>query len=267
MNNTTTKHRIVVLGGGYSGVLTATRLSRHLRRDEVDITVVNARPDFVERVRLHQVAAGQDLPVIPLPRLFRGTGIRLRVGWVTTLDTRHRRLEIAAADGIRELEYDTLVYSLGSQAGVNPVPGADEHAHGVSTHTQAVRLRERIAAIGADGDLTVVGGGMTGLEVATELAETHPRLRVRLITDSELGDWLAPGARAHVRKVFARLGITVVTATVAEVRGDAVVTGDGEVIPTDTTVWTTGFAVPGLAAGAGLATDADQRIRVDETMR
>lgn len=60
------KHRIVVLGAGYAGAITAGRLAKRLHRDDVEITLVNADPDFVERIRLHQLATGQDLPVRPL---------------------------------------------------------------------------------------------------------------------------------------------------------------------------------------------------------
>lgn len=267
MSTATGKHRILILGAGYAGTLTASRLAGWLRRDQVDITVVNAVPDFVERVRLHQLAAGQRLAKLPLAKLFRGTGIRLLLGRVTGLEPRRRSVAVDTATGPRQLGYDTLVYALGSQAGHAPVPGADRHAHGIATRPQALRLRDRLAATGAAGTLTVVGGGMTGLEAASELAETHPGLRVRLVGDTELGDWLSPRARAHLRRVFDRLGIVTVTAKIAEVRETQLVTVDGDTIPSDTTVWTTGFSVPGLAAESGLDTDADGRIRVEGTMR
>lgn len=46
---------VVVLGGGYAGVMAANRLTR--RRDVV-VTLVNAREEFVERIRLHQLTVG-----------------------------------------------------------------------------------------------------------------------------------------------------------------------------------------------------------------
>lgn len=65
-SRTSTKHRVVVLGAGYAGGITAGRLAKRLHRDEVEITLVNAEPDFVERIRLHQLASGQELPRRPL---------------------------------------------------------------------------------------------------------------------------------------------------------------------------------------------------------
>jgi NADH dehydrogenase FAD-containing subunit len=55
------QHRIVVLGAGYSGAIAAGRLAKRLHREEVTVTLVNAEPDFVERVRMHQLATGQHL--------------------------------------------------------------------------------------------------------------------------------------------------------------------------------------------------------------
>ncbi len=53
----------------------------------------------------------------------------------------------------------------------------------------------------------MVGGGAGAIEVATALAETHPRLRVRMLTEGEPGGWLSPRAPCHVYEAFDRLGI------------------------------------------------------------
>ncbi|MFJ3978818.1 oxidoreductase, partial [Streptomyces sp. NPDC090021] len=56
-----TKHRVVVLGAGYAGAYVAGTLARRLAPSQVEVTVVNAEPDFVQRLRLHQLAAGQEI--------------------------------------------------------------------------------------------------------------------------------------------------------------------------------------------------------------
>ncbi len=56
------QHRIIVLGAGYAGASAAGRLARRLHRDDVSLTLVNAEPDFVERVRNHELATGRTLP-------------------------------------------------------------------------------------------------------------------------------------------------------------------------------------------------------------
>jgi NADH:ubiquinone reductase (H+-translocating) len=250
---------IVVVGGGYAGQLAANLAAR---RTGGRVTLVNERDRFVERVRLHQVATGQPVPTSALADLLEGTGARLVVDRVTRIDPDARTVELAAGEPLR---YDTLVYAAGSRADLAAVPGAGEHAIGLADPEQAARLPERLAA---GGTLTVVGGGLTGIEAATEIAEAHPRLKVRLVTDGVLGAGLSTRGRRHLARVCARLAIEVREGVrVAEVRPDGVVLADGAHLAADTVVWAAGFTVPPLAAEAGLAVDEHGRLLVDDTLR
>lgn len=250
---------IVVLGGGYAGQLAANLAARKLN---AQVTLVNDRDRFVERVRLHQLAAGQELREHRIADLLRGSGAELVVGRVTRLDPGAGVVELASGEPIH---FDTLIYALGSRADLESVPGVAEHAFTVAGAEQAAALRARLVQ---GGTVTVVGGGLTGLEAATELAESHPDLKVRLLTGDRLGERLSERARRHLRRVCTRLGIEVRDrAVVAEVRSDGVLLADGEHVPSEVVVWTTGFTVPSLARDAGLAVDEHGRLVVDETMR
>ncbi|MFE1196715.1 NAD(P)/FAD-dependent oxidoreductase [Streptomyces olivaceoviridis] len=262
------QHRIVVLGAGYTGAITAGRLARRLRPEDVAITLVNAEPDFVERVRLHQLATGQDLTPRPFSEMFAGTGVRLRLARVTGVDVDRRTVAVTDADGAGELEYDTLVYALGSGWNDAGVPGAAEHAHEIASRAGALRLRERLAGLAAGQPVVVVGGGLTGLEAAAEIAEARPDLDVALAARGGLGDWLSAKGRAHVRKVLAGLGVTVHEHTsVTAVAADHVTTADGASVPAAVTVWTTGFAVHPIARATGLEVTGTGQIVVDRSMR
>ncbi|RLV68076.1 oxidoreductase [Streptomyces sp. CBMAI 2042] len=264
-----TQHRIIVIGAGYAGAIAAGRLARRLRREDVAITLVNPEPDFVERVRLHQLAVGQELRPRPFAEMFAGTGVRLRLARVTAVDADRKSVTITTTDATagEELTYDTLVYALGSAWNTHDVPGTAEHAHDIAGRPGALRLRERLAALGAGQPVVVVGGGLTGLEAATEIAEARPDLDVALAARAALGDWLSPKGRRHLRKVCDRLGITVHEhTTVTAVAADHVTTAAGD-IPSSVTIWTTGFAVHPIAQATALKTDTTGRIEVDDTMR
>ncbi|WP_280418193.1 NAD(P)/FAD-dependent oxidoreductase [Nocardia carnea] len=262
------KHRIMVLGAGYAGAYAAGLLARRLHRDEVEITVVNAEPDFVERMRLHQLAAGQQLRRHDLSEMFAGTGIRLLVARVDAVDAERRTVTVTGADGTDRLEYDTLLYTLGSTAAHHGVPGADEHAFHVAGRPSALRLRQRLDDLGGNGTVLVVGGNLTAIEAAPELAESRPGLQVTLATSGELGGWLGPSARRHLLRAFDRFGITVHEHTTIERVGESyAVAADGTVLPADATVWAAGFAVHPVAAASGLAVEENGRIRVDRMMR
>ncbi|SDI75057.1 NADH dehydrogenase, FAD-containing subunit [Actinokineospora alba] len=250
-----TKH-IVVLGAGYSGLIAAKLAAGHA---DTAVTLVNARDRFVERVRMHQLAAGQELRDRRLADLLDGTGVSLIVDLVTGIDADAKAVRLA--NRAEPLSYDTLIYALGSQADVDSVPGVREHAMTVAGFEQA-------SAVRAYGTVAVVGGGLTGIEAATELAETCPDLKVRLVTGGVLGGAFSERGRKHVRRVFDRLRIDVRDEVrVAEVRADGVVLADGEHLSADTVVWTTGFRVSPLAREAGFEVDGHGRMVVDDTLR
>lgn len=262
------QHRIVVLGAGYTGAIAAGRLAKRLRREDVAITLVNAEFDFVERVRMHQLAVGQDLKPRPFSKMFAGTGVELRLAKATAVDVDRKTVAVLDGNGAEELEFDTLVYALGSGWNDQGVPGTAEHALEIASRPGALRLRERLAALEAGQPVVVVGGGLTGLEATAEIAEARPDLDVALATRGGLGDWLSPRGGRHLRQVFDRLGITVHEHTVVTgVEADHVATADGTSIPAAITVWTTGFAVHPTATATTLEVTGTGQIVVDGTMR
>jgi NADH dehydrogenase FAD-containing subunit len=258
------KHRIVVLGAGYAGAIAAGRLARRLHPDDTEITVVNDGPDFVERVRMHQLAAGQNLKRRELTDIYAGTGVKLRLARVSAVDAERRTVAL----GDEEIPYDTLVYALGSASADRGVPGVAEHAYDLAGRPSALRLRERLRDLAAGGTVLVVGAGLTGIEAATEIAEARPDLDVAIAARDGLGDWLTGKAREHLREVFTRLGIVVHEHTgIARVEAAGAVTGEARLIPAQVTVWTTGFAVHPIAAASTLQVAATGQIVVDGTMR
>ncbi|MFE7954093.1 NAD(P)/FAD-dependent oxidoreductase [Streptomyces sp. NPDC057413] len=262
------EHRIVVLGAGYTGMLAALRLARRTRRTGVRVTLVNPSDRFTERLRLHQLAAGQELADHRIPDLLAGTGVAFVRGTATALDTAARTVTVDG--GAAVLPYDTLVYALGSGPDTSRVPGADAHAHTLGGRDAALALAGRLRALAAAGAGTVAvcGAGLTGVEAAAEIAETYPALTVALIGTGEPGAVMGERARAHLRRALGRLGVRVRTgAAVTKVLPDGVELATGEVVPAGVCLWTTGVRAPRLAADAGIEVDDGGRIVTDRTLR
>jgi len=250
--------RVVVIGGGYAGTMAAN----HLRvRSDIDITLVNPRPVFVERIRLHQMVAGSGTATVDYPTLL-GDGIRLVVDNADRIDTGDRRVLLASG---AVLDYDYLIYAVGSTGAMPTVPGVAEFANSIADLESAKRLRYALADLHRDATIAVVGAGLTGIETATELAEQGRR--VALVCGGILGLSLSNRGRRSVAKQLRKLDVAVLeSATVEQVRWDSVVLADGTALPSAVTIWTAGFGVPDLAARSGLRTDALGRLLTDETL-
>ena len=257
-------HRIVILGAGYAGVMTAViTAARTKRRQDVQITLVNASERFTERLRLHQTASGQQTADLRIPELLAGTGVEFVCGWVTGVDAAARTVRV---DDEQVLAYDTLVYALGGVADTAAVPGVDDHAYTLNSSHDADLLALRLAQ-GAR-TVAVCGSGLTGVEAAAEIAEQHPELEVVLLGRQEPGAALGPKAKAYLQNSLERLGVRVRSGVeISKVLPDSVELEGGENVAADVVLWTSGVRVSPLAAAAGLEVDDHGRIVTDAALR
>jgi NADH dehydrogenase FAD-containing subunit len=254
------KTQVVVIGGGYAGVLAANRLTQ---RDDVAVTLINSRSTFVERIRLHQLVGGSNDAVVDY-RDVLAKDVRLMVETATRINASERSVTLAKGGTVN---YDYLVYAVGSGSAEPRVPGAAEFAYPIASLEEAERLRAAIGAAPATAPVTVVGAGPAGIETAAELAELGHN--VTLVCGEVLGPYLHPRGRRSVAKRLAKLGVTVLDgpgATATAVTRDAVQLSSGRKLPSTVTIWTAGFGVPDLAARSGLSTDALGRLLTDETL-
>lgn len=256
----TFKTNVVVIGGGYSGVMAANRLTQ---RDDLSVTLINPRASFVERIRLHQLVGGSDDAVVDY-RDVLSRGVRLVVDTATWIDVAARSVALATGGS---LGYDYLIYAVGSDSAESRVPGVTDFAYPIANLEAAQRLRSVIAGAPVGAAVTVVGAGPTGIETAAELAEQGRA--VTLVCGELLGPYLHPRGRRSVAQRLAQLGLTVLEgpgAQVTAVTSEAVLLADGRELASAVTIWTAGFGVPDLAIRSGLQTDALGRLLTDETL-
>ncbi|WP_046776989.1 NAD(P)/FAD-dependent oxidoreductase [Streptomyces yangpuensis] len=248
------KQHVVVVGAGYAGVTAALRVSRRHQ-----VTLIDPKESFTERIRLHERAAGRTGTPVVLRDLVAGREINTVQATATSIDPGARTVRL---DSATTLTYDRLVYALGSSTDTTRVPGIGEHAY---TLEQAKELSDRLSR--GSGTVTVVGGGATGIELAAELAESAGAWQVRLVTGGEPGNGLSAAGRTHVRNSLERLGVHLHAHTrVQAVHRGGLSTDHGE-LTGDVVVWAAAFTVPSLAAEAGLRVDERGRALVDTAMR
>jgi NADH dehydrogenase len=303
----------VIVGAGFGGLSALGAL----RQRDASVTLVDRNPYSTFQPLLYQVAtAGLTSADVayPLWAVTHRQGGRFRRGELAGIDPAARHAVLA--DGT-ELPYDYLILACGVTAAHFGVTGAAEHTLGLYTRRDAVALRNRLmdeldrrscpaddadAATGtgtsagsdadtpagagrgspADLNITIVGGGATGVELAGTLAELRnialpavfpeidpARMHVRLM---EMGpELLAPfraSLREYARRQLAGRGVEVRLGTaIKEVAPDHVLLADGTTVPSDITVWAAGVAAQEAVTSLGLPTGRGGRLRVGPDLR
>ncbi|HKE02370.1 MAG TPA: FAD-dependent oxidoreductase, partial [Planctomycetota bacterium] len=252
--------RIVVAGAGYAGALAAVRAARRLR-DRGEVLLVSPDDFLVERIRLHEhVVRGREVRV-PLGRFLRGLPAKHVAGRIEGFDRKRRE----AIVGGERVAFDRLILAIGSAVERDRVDGVREHAWTLDPG-RAPELRRALDALAPGSRVAVVGGGLTGVELASELAEAR-ELRVALLTSGPVAELLSERGRDHVRATMSRLGVDLRERTRAERVGARAVETDRGPVAADLVVWCGGFAAPAWLLEAGLAVNRRGQAIVDPFLR
>jgi len=259
--------KVVVLGGGYAGVLTAKKLAKKFKKNkDVQITLIDKQSYHTMLTELHEVAAGrvnEESIRMDLKRIFAGRNVDVVLDEITNIDFDKKVLTSKETT----YEYDYLVMGTGCKPTFFGIPGS-EHAHQLWSYTDAVNLREHIlnmfrqAALTSDKEkrrelltFVTVGAGFTGVEMAGELGEWKDELCRSFHIDKEevtlyVVDFAPKVLPMYpdklVRKAERRLiklgNELVMNSAVSEIHADKVVLNKGEkVINTRTVIWAAGI--------------------------
>jgi len=276
--------RILVLGAGFAGLWAAIGAAR--KRDEigapateVEILVVDRNAYHNIRVRNYEVDLSD--VALPLAGLLDPIGVRHRLAEVEGIDPAKRQVAVATGGGREVLAYDRLVLTLGSELVRPAVPGLAARGFDVDTYAAAVRLEAHLATLRAQDDspgrstVVVVGGGFTGIEVATEMPDKLDRAgvagsrRVILVDPNPVvGVTIGENARPVIAEALSALGVeTRLNVTVTSVDANGIALSSGEFIPTQTVVWCAGMRANPLCATLPVEHDRLGRLMVDPFMR
>ncbi|HEY7614457.1 MAG TPA: FAD-dependent oxidoreductase [Gemmatimonadales bacterium] len=287
--------RVVILGGGFSGVSAARRLERlHRRRSDIEVTIVSRDNFFVLTPLLFEACSGRlelrhcAQPI--RPALDRARFIEAEVERV---DVEHRVVYAAAPEGAEyELPYDHLVVALGASTNETIIPGS-ALALTFKTMGDALVLRnhlierfERADAARRETDrqrcltVVIVGGGLVGVELLGELTafaddvlRYYPRIRREELRFHlfEAGERILP----ELDPKLAEKAVRVLRGRGADIRASMPVRAierdrvhlAGETIEAGTIVLAAGIVPSEVAAGMAVEHDRRGRIAVDAAMR
>lgn len=264
MTHSNKQDTVIVAGGGYAGVLAANRLAGKLA-PELRLVLVTPGDTLVDRIRLHEAAANGRNVRHPLATLLHPRVERLDAR-VTGLASARHALTIEH-DGQRgELCYRALILAMGSRVAESDLHTAP-HAFGLADPERARALYDAVRALPAGARIAIVGGGLTAIELSSELAENHRRMQVVLLCD-ELARGLAGPAREAIRRALAKSGVELRERSRVRALGtDGVRFHDGTHEPFALSVFAAGFTPAPLGPEFALPRSADGRVAVDAYLR
>ncbi|MFD1775931.1 FAD-dependent oxidoreductase [Paenibacillus rhizophilus] len=282
--------RIVVLGGGYGGVLTAKKLAKKLKNNkDIEIKLIDRNPYHTLLTELHEVSANrapEDSIKIDLKKIFAGLKVDVVLDEISNIDFKGKKLTSEKA----VYEYDYLVIGTGSKPTFFGIPGAEENTFSFWSYDDAVALKRQIRDMFTQAakeknpevrrsmlTFVIVGAGFTGVELVGEMAEYREELckeffidpkDVRLIVADMapkilpiLPDKLIRKAEAHLRK----LNVEIVTgAKITEVGTGSVSLGEKNVVAANTIVWTAGVEGSELVGKLDVQQQGRKRIVTNE---
>ena len=283
--------RVVIVGAGFGGVT----LAQELADAPVDIVMVDRRNHHLFQPLIYQVATASLEPsdvAYPVRGLLaKMPNATFRLGEVVGVDHDERLLLLDEGDPVA---FDHLVIAAGAETATFGIPGVDEHAYGLKSLADGLRLRDHLLreveraegrrdAIEEDGSLsvTICGGGPTGVELAGATAELFNHVLARDFPELDIGrarvvlaemdENVLPGYPADQQRYTAeqlrergvelRLGQPV-----TEIRDRELELEDGTVIRSGTIVWAAGVQANPLAGALDVEQGPGGRIVVQDNL-
>lgn len=275
---------IVVIGGGFAGLwsaIGAARLRSELEVSEQEVKIVLVDANDYHSIRVRNYERDLDDCIVPFDEILPAVNIERIKAIVEDIDVGSQTVHLASGEGKQQkqqLSYSRLVFALGSRLVHPPIPGLAEHSFDVDTHVGAAKLRQHLMRRLPDGRIQaqmgvlVVGGGLTGVEVATELASEFRRdvvdARVTICdANAQIGADMGPEAIEVIAQALQALGVTSRTALrITGIDADGAVLADGGRIDAGTVIWCAGMKAHPLAERLGVPLDNLGRLPVDQFM-
>jgi len=231
--------RVVILGGGYGGL----RIIEHLLTPDlpqnVFVTLVDRMPFHGLKTEYYALAAGTEpeskvrVPFPSDPRL------NIKYGEVASVQLDQQRVLFTNGD---TLAYDWLVIGLGCEDRYHDIPGAEEYTHSIQTMNATRNTFAALNNINPYGTVTVVGGGLSGVEIASELRESRPDLNIRLMDRGE--SILSPFPKKlqkYASEWFLEHDVQLISMANVKRVEPGVVYNHDEPLESDVIVWTAGI--------------------------
>lgn len=266
--------KILILGGGYGGLVSALTARKYLDAQQAEITLINRWPTHQIITELHRLAAGnlsEQSVGLPLDKLLKGKDIHLQIGTIEQIKPDEKQVLLKSG---KIYAYDLLVVALGSETAFFGIPGLEQNSFTLKSIDDANRIRAHIQSKIAsysmskdksDATIVVGGGGLTGVELVGELADMMPDwclhngvdvndISIYCVEASpNILNGFDPELIERAKSSLQKRGIQFITGVpITEINENIVHLKDGRSIQTNTLVWTGGVQGNPIVANSGV---------------
>ncbi|MBY7144984.1 NAD(P)/FAD-dependent oxidoreductase [Virgibacillus sp. NKC19-3] len=255
--------RLVILGGGYGGLKVLTGLLEHQLPEDIHITMMDRNPYHSVKTEFYTIAAGTSAERDVRMDFPDDKRVNYVYGEITKIDTGNRQIWIRENDN--PISYDYLVIGLGCEDDYHGVKGAAEFTHSVQTFAKARRTGLAVGNLDAYGKVTIVGAGLSGIEVASEIRESRKDLNIRLLDRGEsVLKAFDTKVQEYVQEWFVKNDVDVFHHSRVEYVEEQGVCNKGVCYVDDVTIWTAGVRPNYLVRELPLEKDEQEKIVVND---
>lgn len=231
--------KLVLLGAGYGNMRILLRLLTKDLPADVEITLIDRTPFHSLKTEFYALAAGTVSDTVVRVALPEHDQLKVIGGEIIEISAEDKCVYLE--DG-QQIEYDQLVIGLGCSDNYHNVPGAAEHTYSIQTIGKSRITYEKLLGLGSGATVGIVGAGLSGIELASELRESRPDLQIKLFDRSprvlrdfpeRLSNYVKGWFDEHDVEVVAESNITKVEADKLH--------NHEETISVDAVVWTAGI--------------------------
>lgn len=256
--------QFVILGGGYGGTTIIHELFKGQIPEDVQITLVDRLPFQSLKTEYYALAAGtaSDYELrVPFPHY---SEINKRYGEAVSVDLESRRIYFAD-EAQPPLEYDQLVIALGCTDNYHGIPGAEEFSCSIQSFPAVRETYMKLNNAKPYSKINIVGGGLSGVEIAAELRESRPDLNITLIDrGSRVLSAFPPKVSTYVTKWFHEHEVQTLSHISIQSLEEGVIHHENGDILSDVTVWTAGIKPVEIVQKLNVAKDRQGRVLLNE---
>ncbi|TLS38842.1 NAD(P)/FAD-dependent oxidoreductase [Pseudalkalibacillus caeni] len=250
--------RLLILGGGYGGLRILQKLLSGDLPQDIQITLVDRHPYHCLKTEYYALAAGTTSDQHIRVKFPSDPRLEITYGEVTEIDLENKKVALKDEASI---PYEYLIIGLGCEDKYHGVPGASEHTLSIQSIDQSRKAYGVLNNLGAGSIVSIVGGGLSGIELASELHESRPDLKIKLFDRGPtILSAFPKRLSSYVEKWFIEHDIELINeSNITKVEPNILYNHD-KPVHSDAIVWTAGIQPNEIVRNLEVEKDTQSRI-------